>query len=346
MAGGKKYPKPWYRRSRGVWYVQLGRRQINLGPDEAAAWAEYHRLMEAEAGDGTGPVGAGSGSVEEVFGEFLEWVEGHRAPATYDWYREFCRSFIDYLKRHHPRIGVAEIKPLMVSKWVDLHADRWNSTSRAAAIGAIQRALNWAVRQDLIAANPIKGRVEKPARRRREFYLSDTDRVYLLGKLQSPFRELFEILVETGCRPGDACRVEARHCDLAAGVWIFAPDEHKTGQRTGQPKVVYLSPRALELTAAGVHRYPAGPIFRNSRGRPWTPNAIRCRLRRWQDEIPGLCAYGCRHGYATRALTRGVDVETLRVLMGHEDTTMISRHYSHIAKQMEYLREAAKRVAE
>ena len=41
----KKFPKPWYRPSRGVWYVTLNDRQHNLGPDREAAFKQYGELL-------------------------------------------------------------------------------------------------------------------------------------------------------------------------------------------------------------------------------------------------------------------------------------------------------------
>jgi hypothetical protein len=41
------YPKPWFRASRGVWYVELQSKQHNLGPDQEAAFRTYHELMAA-----------------------------------------------------------------------------------------------------------------------------------------------------------------------------------------------------------------------------------------------------------------------------------------------------------
>jgi len=41
----KKFPKPWYRRSRGVWYVTLNGKQHNLGSDREAAFDRYRHLM-------------------------------------------------------------------------------------------------------------------------------------------------------------------------------------------------------------------------------------------------------------------------------------------------------------
>ena len=39
------YPKPFFKPSRKTWYVQIGPRQHNLGPDRDEAFRRYHELM-------------------------------------------------------------------------------------------------------------------------------------------------------------------------------------------------------------------------------------------------------------------------------------------------------------
>ena len=39
------FPKPFYRKSRGRWYVEIGGKQVNLGPEKEAAFRRYHELM-------------------------------------------------------------------------------------------------------------------------------------------------------------------------------------------------------------------------------------------------------------------------------------------------------------
>jgi integrase len=54
--------------------------------------------------------------------------------------------------------------------------------------------------------------------------------------------------------------------------------------------------------------------------------------------------YSFRHSACTRMLAEAkLDAVTTAVLMGHRDTTMISRHYAHLAQRPEHLRDAANR---
>ena len=56
--------------------------------------------------------------------------------------------------------------------------------------------------------------------------------------------------------------------------------------------------------------------------------------------------YSFRHSACTRMLTEAkLDAVTTSVLMGHRDTTTISRHYAHLTARPEHLREAANRAS-
>ena len=39
------YPKPFFKKSRKRWYIEINRRQINLGPDREETCRKYHALM-------------------------------------------------------------------------------------------------------------------------------------------------------------------------------------------------------------------------------------------------------------------------------------------------------------
>ena len=38
-------PKPFFRKQTQSWYVQFGKKQINLSQDKEKAWDTYHKLM-------------------------------------------------------------------------------------------------------------------------------------------------------------------------------------------------------------------------------------------------------------------------------------------------------------
>lgn len=331
---GPRRPQPFFREFTGTWYVQLGKRQINLGPDKAAAWEQYHQIMASREAMASATLAAST-----FFEAYLDWVSRNRAPATYRSATHYLTSFVRFLgKRKQLRHVTADA----ISGWLDEHTS-WGSTTRSDAISHLSRAFAWGMRKKVLKHSPVADLEKKPTRRRREVVYSPAEWKKILGQVKDEcFRDLLIFMWETGCRPIEARRLEAAHVDLKNELALYQPSESKTG--TFRP--VFLTETAKAICERLCKLHPEGPIFRNSRGRPWTKDAIKCRFTRLKEKvgINGLCAYGIRHSYATEALKNGVDSVSLAVLMGHKDVSMIARNYQHLAKNIPYLREQAKRA--
>jgi integrase len=327
-----RFPKPFFRTSKKSWYLQLGKRQVSLGADRDKAFEHYRRLLLHETGQL--PSAEPASTVGEIFDLFLEWAATNLE--SYAWYRHFLQKFADA----YGSLRVEELKPFHVTRW--LTKKTWGPTTQNKVIGILKRALSWSEKQGLLDSNPLK-HLTKPASKRRERVLTDAERAEILGAARGrAFREFLLALQETGARPGEIRRLSREHIDLDNALWVFT--KHKTSKRTRKPRVIYLTPAMLDLTRTLLARVPDGPLFRNSRGKPWTRNAIRCRFTNLRRKLPHLrdvVAYSYRHTFTTDGLERGVPIATMAELLGHSSTAMISTYYSHLAEKREYLRSAA-----
>ena len=266
------YPKPFFRKSRRLWYVQLDGRQINLGPDREQAFRQYHELMARPRPVVRQPQAAQLLLV--LCDAFLDWVLKHRSAATFEWYRARLQRFISL----HPDLHVAELKPYHVQQWVDAYPNHSAATKRNN-IRAVKRCLTWAMQQGYVDTNPI-AHLPAPSAGRREMVVEPDEFTKLLSFVDDEaFRNLLIVTYETGCRPQESTRVEARHVDLARSRWVFSTAESKT---KGMPRVVYLPEAAAAITAKLVAVHPIGRLFRNSSGRPWTKDALGCAFDRLQ----------------------------------------------------------------
>ena len=150
-------PKPWYRRDRKAWFVTINGKRHNLGPDRKSAFQRFHELMARPA-----KRTVSTQSVAGVFDTFLEWTLKHRAPRTYDWYRERCQWFL----KAAPQLNVDQLQPYHVQEWVDAHPD-WADGHKRGCIVAVQRPFRWAQKMGYIERNPI-AHLEKPQSGRRD----------------------------------------------------------------------------------------------------------------------------------------------------------------------------------
>ena len=263
------FPKPFYRKPRKLWYVQIDGVQHNLGPDEAAAFTAYHDLMRMPKEKRTAP----ADSVVLIIDAFLDYTQKHRAADTYEWYQSRLQLFA----RRYPDLLVSDLKPFHVQDWIDSYPNL-SSGSKRNFCRSIMRAMRWAEKQGRIDKSPI-AHFEKPAGGKRERVISDVEWQDLLTLVPDEnFRDLLVVTWETGCRPQESLIVEARHVDLQNSRWVFPVSESKTDL----PRVIYLTDAALEITKRLMERFPTGPLFRNSAGKPWTTDAVNCSFIRIQ----------------------------------------------------------------
>lgn len=321
-------PKPWFRKDRDAWFVTIGGRRHNLGPDRDAAFVRFYELMVTK--DEVAPSEA-SISTFELFDQFLAWNQTQRAPRTYEWYRDILQDFVDYLTVDMPAL---HLKPIHLVQWM-ARVPHWSPTTHANSMRAVQRAFRWAHRMGLIAANPVQF-VEKPTSRIRQEIVTPEDYPSVIANITNPsFKELVITAWETGARPHELRSVEARHVDLENSRWVFPPAESKGKKRH---RIVYLSPEALRITRERLTRYPSGHLFRTRRHSPWTTDSIGCNFTRLKSRLGRrLCLYVFRHSFATRMLIAGVDPMTVATLLGHADTSMLGKVYQHLCQRPDHL---------
>jgi len=264
------FPKPFFRKPRGLWYVQIDGKQYNLGPDKKQAHERYHDLMRnrpREKADVSLALG--------VIDAFLEWAKENKAPRTYEWYLRHLQAFARSIP---PLLSVGQLKKHHLTACLAAQAGL-NSTTKNGLCRAVCRCFQWAENEEIILRSPFR-RVEKPKHQRRTVVISAEEYAFIRSCFPAEcIQDLLVTAWETGARPQEIVAVEARHFDAANARWVFPAEESK-GKRF--PRVVYLNEAALGITRrlAGLH--PEGPLFRNSDGEPWNRHSIACVFGRLQ----------------------------------------------------------------
>jgi integrase len=201
----------------------------------------------------------------------------------------------------------------------------------------------WAARPEpervpvvLLAVNPLAGMRSPAASARVAKYVSHEALQTLVGFAAAraatlgPLRRRFELqaalmlglLVETGCRPKEACSATWASFDAVAGVITL--QRHKTGKKTGKARLIVvpppLVPELVTLRDSG-HAHPTH-LFAHPRSRgetsvgaeretgaPWTRPGYTGWFRELVKmarmgglELPdGITLYWLRHSYLTDA---------------------------------------------
>jgi integrase len=288
---------------------------------------------------------------DHLANSFLSWAAVALAPATVAAYRHQLRKF----SAAHAGVLVSDMSPATLSGW----ARTWHEAQ------AVVRVFAWATHEArLFPTNPL-GRVRLPRRKQRHRILTPSQMTSMLRAASPAGRRYLIGLRETFARPQEirlACWDDLQSENpavplteaLAQGgaVLVFHTfKDHGKRKDCSRPRVLLVSRRLGRLLLrlmrdrAGL----VGPIFANSRGKPWTKNAVRCLMRRLRSRVglgadrrgEHVCAYTWRHSLATLAASRGVIDRTLADLLGHVETRTTTR-YLHL--QTSHLRDAVERM--
>ena len=257
------YPKPFFRTARSAWFVQIGNQQINLGPDQVRAFRRYHELMQEDRQPGR----IRCQLLVELIDEFLDSVQKNQAADTFEWYRSRLQRFAE----HYPELEIAELKPFHVQRWLDSIEGVKSGTKRNYA-RAIIRVMRWAEAQGLVDRSPLAN-FRKPKAGQRETVISPEEFQRILSLTPGRnFRDLLEFAWETGARASECLALESRHIDFENKRIVFPQSEEKMERA---PRVIYLTPAAEKLVRR-LSGLATGRLFRNSKGRPWTTEAVNC----------------------------------------------------------------------
>jgi integrase len=251
-------------------------------------------------------------------------------------------------QRAKTRIGTRRLSPSTINR--DLSALR----------GALSRALEWrliashpmqavkATKVDVIgrcrylsadeearllaaldARDTARARARHSANEWRE--LRGYDRLPVFGVYTDALNPLVRLALHTGCRRGELLALHWRDVDLTAARLAVRADTAKTGEaryiplnraivavmRTWQPEDVDLD----AFVFPGVDEDAALTTVKKS----W--NGVLKAAK-----ITGFRFHDLRHTFASKLVMAGVDLNTVRELLGHSDIKMTLR-YAHLAPE-------------
>jgi len=334
---GRAIEGPWFRVSKGTWYCTLEGRMVSLKVtgerNRSDALTAWHRLMaglsEGQPNRQPEPIQTAPNkalSVKQLADAFLEDASARMGKACKRNYTLFLNALtVKHGSKNASAITDADIAVASNPKW--------SQTYKAGFIGCILTVYRWAVRHERLTVNPIT--LRKPHRESRgaDVLISEATHLCLTAHAEPIMADFLTLLWLTGARPGELTGITAEMVmRMVNGVLPLT--EHKMAYK-GKGRALILAPDAVAILQ---HRAEGctGRLF------PWTVSAVTSRVNRLckRAGVKGVIAYGYRHTFATDALAAGVPDATVAALMGHCDTSMIHRHYSHLSARTGALQDA------
>jgi integrase len=323
----------WWRTGEKCYFTTIDGKKVRLCKDLDDSRRKLARIIGGE------PAAVEEGvRLAQVAERFLGHSRATNAAETADVHEMFLAGFMRHVG---PKLVTALVEADL-DAWIE-GMKTWNENTAVRARAVVLACLNFGVRKLGLPPHPLK-HVRAGSCDRRERILTDEERAKVRGAVAGPFADFVRALELTGARPfSEVAKVTAADCDLVAGTWTL--QKHKNRRKKKVARVIYLVPEMVELTRRLMKSRPAGPLFGNRSGRPWTRQALTARFRALGKRlgIAGLMAYTFRHQFVTDALARGVPAAVVAELCGTSIQT-IEKHYRHLDTKQDVLREAARKA--
>jgi len=255
----------------------------------------------------------------EVFvrDEFIPWdkTEHVAHPRTH---RRYLTS-IHSLLRVFGKSTLDEIRTSAIERYKIRRLQEVTETGVNRDLAALRRILNFAVRQGYLARSTFQGvRLyrEKPGMMR---ILSHDEEARYLSVASKTLKDVAALMLETGMRPEEVFTLRMENVYLVKG-YLHVP----TGKTQFARRNIPLSKRAISVLKPRMKGAYLFPNRLDSELPLTTVQKEHDKARRKAGLQFRL--YDLRHTFGSRAVMAGVDLPTLKELMGHSHISMTMRY--------------------
>jgi len=259
---------------------------------------------------------------KELSEEYMKFVERQRS-------FESKECFINQLTEKFGPLPLRRFNSMLLEQY---QSERLNKGNKPATVNRLVATLKHmftkAVEWDMVEEETLK-RVRKakllPENNKRLRYLSKEECIRLVSSCAPHLRPVVITALNTGMRRGEILGLTWDRVDLQNGFILL--DITKNGERREIP----INSTLRETFKGIVRRLDTPYVFYGpitGKRLKWTRTAFSTALRR--AKILDFHFHDLRHTFASHAVMAGVDLATLKELLGHKNLTMTLR-YSHLA---------------
>jgi integrase len=259
---------------------------------------------------------------DEIAGDFLEYSREHKRSAEHD------EARMSRLKETFGGRLVGEISTQDVEHLRSLLGKKLSAASVNRHLALLKVTFNRAMRSEPPKAerNPVRGVKLLKENNERVRVLTDAEEGRLLAALPDYLHPLVIVALHTGMRRGELAHLQWQDVDFHTRTLMVTQSKSGEGRRVPMNRVVVETLQALrkarKVFRGLVFTSPRGESLHNF-GRAWAETVKNAK-------ITDLRFHDLRHTAASRMVMSGVDLYTVKEILGHK-TLVMTQRYSHLS---------------
>jgi integrase len=195
----------------------------------------------------------------------------------------------------------------------------------------LKAALNHAYDEHLVKDNSAWGRRVRPFKgvdTARVRYLKVDEAKRLLNACEPQLRQIVRGALESGARYSELARLQVADFNPDAGTL------HVRRSKSRKERHIVLTEEGIAFfESMTVGRHGPLPIFTRVNGEIWRDNNQQAGLEAANEAAsiePPVTFHHLRHTWASLSAMAGMPLQVIARNLGHKDTRMCEKHYSHL----------------
>lgn len=272
-----------------------------------------------------------------VKNDFLPWSEKEHAahPRTHERYQVSARPLVNFFGKS----PLDSITSGQVEKFKLVRSEEISPAGTNRDVATLRLILNLAIKQGLIVRNPVQGVKFLPEGPGVMRVVSHEEERQYLGAANPLLRDVATLILETGMRPEEVFTIQKENVHLDRR-YLFVPSGKTRYARRNIP----LTEAAIRILKRRMGKARGAYLFwhKSDPNRPLTTvqKAHEDAISNGEFRTP-FRLYDLRHTFGSRSAMAGVDLATLKELMGHSHISVTMR-YVHPTPQ--HKREAVEKL--
>ena len=252
--------------------------------------------------------------------EYLKWAEKQR---SFKDKKRGIKQLVDVFGNH----DVNDLNTREIEQWQSKRL-KYNKPSTVNRLLAtlkhmVNKGTHWGMASDN-ALKQVRNVKLLPENNRRLRFLSTEDCQRLIECCHKDLKPIVVVALHTGMRKSEILNLKWKQVDLMHSFILL--DTSKNGERREIPINTTLDYLFKEIP----HSVESEYVFTGKTGKPLTDikKGFHAALRR--AEISDFRFHDLRHTFASQLVMAGIDITSIKELLGHKSLTMTMR-YSHLS---------------
>jgi integrase len=310
------------------WYIyyRVDGIRIRKAVKNAQSRADALKVLQLEVADAfRGQHGLKKPEKAKTFREFADqyyesYAKINKKSFISDWY------MLNQLKKQWGAYDIRQINPLLIEEFrKDLLERKRTRSTTNRYLALLGKMMNLAIDWGLLTQNPVS-RVKFFSEKAnfRETILSLEEEDVLLKKCPKRLLPIVQVALNTGMRRGEILGLRWSQVDLVARTIKLS----KT--KSGKPRIIPINAFLLDILTGQQRKtgYSEFVFLNRATRKPFKDVKRAFNTAATNAGIEGLRFHDLRHTFASRLVAAGVDLITVKDLLGHHSVKVTER-YTH-----------------